>query len=303
MRPLKLTMQAFGPYLEKHTLDFGPGSEEAPLLICGPGGSGKSYLIKAIIFALFGLTGLANNQKLHGIRNIEAGLELPTKVTLNFQSGDQQYRVERRLETKEDALHTCSPDCQAILKALDNEEYLALGECEVNSIIEKILGLASSDYINLALPSPDNTNPVISIEQGVNKAFLQRIFQADDLDNIWPEILRQSSVFLQQISRDNLSFIMPEPGSAVFQDDYYTLTLKDNLGSIKNPPQTLSAGARAIILASLHLGIIKAQQRYSGTNQITCLFLDHFLERLDQVSLEKFTAGLHEQELKGTQLI
>lgn len=217
MLHLKLTMQAFGPYLEKQTLDFGPGSEEAALLIPGPGGSGKTFLIEAVLFALFGHLGFENDHSLKDIRNCEAGPELPTEVILNFQSGGHHYRIERRLEIKENRDQASSCAWQATLESLDKKEYIATGCCEVNSIIEMILGLGRSDYISLVLPALGHTNSMISLEQGVSKAFLQRIFQADYLENIWPEILRQSNYLLQYIIGDKLRLEVPEPGSAEFQ--------------------------------------------------------------------------------------
>lgn len=303
MRPLKLTMQAFGPYLIKQTLDFGSGSEEGALLITGRAGSGKTSLIEALFFALFGYSGLEGDNKLKDLRNVDARPELPTEVVLDFLQGAKHYRIVRHLVLKEKGIHTCCLGWDVTLESLDDKEYIAIGCCEVNSVIEFVLGLESNDYISLVLPFPGHINSMISLEQGMNKAFLQRIFQADYLENIWPEILKQSSSLLQHFSRDKFSFIIPEAGSAVFQDDYYTLTLKDKSGSTKKAPQSLTAGTRAIILTSLHLGIMKTLQQHSGTNHTSCLFLDRFLELLDQVSLEKYISGLHGQTLKGTRMI
>ncbi len=132
MRPLKLSMQAFGPYLGKQTFDFGSGSEEAALLISGPGGSGKTFLIEALFFALFGYSGPEGDNRLKGLRNIEAGPELPTEVMLIFQSGDLNYRIERRLEVKEDSSQACCSVWQSTLESLNKQEYIAIGCCEVN---------------------------------------------------------------------------------------------------------------------------------------------------------------------------
>ena len=304
MRPLKLTIQAFGPYLEKHTLDFGPGPEEAPLLIYGPGGSGKTFLINALFYALFGLTGLENNKKsLAGLRNNKAGLETPTEVTLNFQAGNQHYRVKRHLELEACGDHTNHPYCLVTLETLDNEEYIGLTENEVNFLIEKIIGAESRDYISLMLPSFNNVNPMISIEQGVSKAFLQRIFQADYLENIWSEILKQSNIYIKDISIENLSFMIPQAGSSDFQDDYYTIALTDNLDSVTITPQSLTKGVMAIVLTSLHLGIINTLKKNTGSNRTTCLFLDRFLDLLDQPSLKKFASGIRMHDNNRIRLI
>ena len=54
MKPLKLELQAFGPYVEKQTIDFEKLSEKGMFLIKGSTGSGKTTIFDAISFALYG---------------------------------------------------------------------------------------------------------------------------------------------------------------------------------------------------------------------------------------------------------
>ena len=54
MKPLKLELQAFGPYVEKQTVDFEKLAEKGMFLITGNTGSGKTTIFDAMTFALYG---------------------------------------------------------------------------------------------------------------------------------------------------------------------------------------------------------------------------------------------------------
>jgi len=94
MKPLKLTIQAFGPFVDKEEVDFSLLGNSPLFLINGPTGSGKSSILDAICFALYGKT-TDNEREAAQMRCDQADSKTLTEVTLDFRLGEKQYRVTR----------------------------------------------------------------------------------------------------------------------------------------------------------------------------------------------------------------
>lgn len=83
MKPLKLTMQAFGPFATREVIDFTKLGSNPLFLINGPTGSGKTSILDAICFALYGET--TSNERLGmQMRCDLAAIDLPTEVEFEF---------------------------------------------------------------------------------------------------------------------------------------------------------------------------------------------------------------------------
>lgn len=94
MRPLALTMTAFGPYAGTERVDFGRLGEHTLFLIHGPTGSGKTTILDAMCFALFGRTSGAERDG-RQMRSDYVEPSVATEVTFDFALGAEVYRVRR----------------------------------------------------------------------------------------------------------------------------------------------------------------------------------------------------------------
>ena len=83
MRPIKLTISAFGPYSGLTEIDFSKLGRSGLFLITGDTGSGKTSIFDAITYALFGEAS-GENRKVDMLRSTTASLSTPTKVALEF---------------------------------------------------------------------------------------------------------------------------------------------------------------------------------------------------------------------------
>src|SRR3984893_4690286 len=103
MRPLRLKMQAFGPYADKQVVDFTSALNCGLFGIYGPTGSGKSSIFSALSFALFGEPA-KDDQDSSTLRSDHAQPDRLTEVELIFEVGTQRYLVRRRPEQMRPAL-------------------------------------------------------------------------------------------------------------------------------------------------------------------------------------------------------
>lgn len=94
MKPLTLTIQAFGPFVDKEVIDFTRLGKSPLFLINGPTGSGKSTILDAICFALYGKT-TGNEREAAQMRCDQADPNTLTEISFDFSLGDKQYRVSR----------------------------------------------------------------------------------------------------------------------------------------------------------------------------------------------------------------
>ena len=79
MLPKKLTMSAFGPYLQTVNIDFENFINNGLFLITGPTGAGKTMIFDAIMFALYGVSS-GSERSSEQFRSNLAGNDTPTYV-------------------------------------------------------------------------------------------------------------------------------------------------------------------------------------------------------------------------------
>ncbi|MEH6909379.1 MAG: SMC family ATPase [Oceanicoccus sp.] len=94
MKPLLLSLQAFGPFAGNESVDFSALGSNPLFLINGATGAGKSSILDAICFALYGQTTGAEREPSQ-MRCDFSERSLLTEVSLTFALGDKHYRVRR----------------------------------------------------------------------------------------------------------------------------------------------------------------------------------------------------------------
>ena len=152
MRPITLSMSAFGPYGDEVTVDFSLLGQRGLYLITGDTGAGKTSIFDAIAFALYGEASGANREP-SMLRSSYAQPATPTFVEMVFQCGNQTYRVRRNPEyirpaKRGDKLVTEKAD--ALLTFSDGREPVT-GARDVTKAIGEIVGLDRTQFARIAM--------------------------------------------------------------------------------------------------------------------------------------------------------
>jgi DNA repair protein SbcC/Rad50 len=117
MRPLRLEMQAFGPFPKREILDFREISDRSLFLIHGPTGAGKTFILDAVCFALYGVcSGSSRDTKT--VRSDHADPSVQTEISLEFGLRGQSFRVFRKPEQAKQGL-------KGLSKKISSEAWLS----------------------------------------------------------------------------------------------------------------------------------------------------------------------------------
>lgn len=147
MKPLLLSMQAFGPFAGNESIDFTELGSNPLFLINGPTGAGKSTILDAICFALYGHTTGAEREPAQ-MRCDFAEPDLLTEVVLEFSLGDKQYRarrvpVQEKPRTRGEGITKQVAEAQ--LWELDGSEegklLVSKSVTDANSLTKELIGL------------------------------------------------------------------------------------------------------------------------------------------------------------------
>ena len=137
MRPLKLELEGFSVYRKRQSIDF---SKLSFFVIQGKTGAGKTSIVDAITFALYGRVPRYGTQKAH--RMVLSKGSDRMKVSLDFSVGGKRYRIERFYRAK--------PEDYSV-RVYEGEKRLDLGKAQVDRWIEKVTGLDYRTFTRVIL--------------------------------------------------------------------------------------------------------------------------------------------------------
>ncbi|MBQ5316775.1 MAG: SMC family ATPase [Oscillospiraceae bacterium] len=175
MRPLKLTMSSFGPYVSQQ-IDFQQLGRSGLYLITGETGAGKTTIFDAIRYALYGdLNGEYRSTSM--IRSKYADESAPTEVELVFEYKGQRYTVRRNPEyerKKQRGEGTTKETAGAELILPDNS--VVSGVKPVTRKVEEILGISGGQFSQIAMIAQGQFQKLIYAKSDERTGIFRSVF-------------------------------------------------------------------------------------------------------------------------------
>lgn len=149
MKIERLSLQAFGPYVKRQDIDFAALSKRHIFLIQGETGAGKTILLDAITYALYGKSSGGERGDLESMRCRFAKEHLPTFVELIFSIQAVRYRFYREVRVHQKRSGEVTWKMQIDGGCYENGEYQPFFEnCKLKLLEEKaeeLIGLSHAD--------------------------------------------------------------------------------------------------------------------------------------------------------------
>ncbi|MET2898142.1 SMC family ATPase [Vibrio rotiferianus] len=182
MKPIKLTMQAFGPFAQTETIEFDKLGTNPLFLINGPTGSGKTSILDAICFALYGET-TGNERQGIQMRCDMAAPTLLTKVTLEFSLHGKSYRVIRSPEQEVPKARgegmTVRKHTAALYEITDEEKLITSKTTQVKTEVTNIIGLNETQFRQVMVLPQGKFRELLLATSKEREEIFGQLFQTD----------------------------------------------------------------------------------------------------------------------------
>lgn len=193
MKPLRLVLQAFGPYADQQDFDFRELGDHTFFLIHGDTGAGKSTILDALCYALYGDSSGGDRTGLQ-LRSHHAPQFRPTTVLFDFAIGSNHYRVTRSPELerpKRRGTGTITSPQSARLwlrNGCNNDdepgEILAERWEQVNCRVIELLGFECSQFRQVVVLPQGKFRDFLVAPSGEREAILSVLFKTDEFETI-----------------------------------------------------------------------------------------------------------------------
>ena len=183
MRPLTLTLTAFGAYAGSQTVGFEAAGAGGLFLITGDTGAGKTTLFDGVCYALFGkLTGRVRSEKM--IRSDYADDTLETSAQLVFLHRGERWRITRRpaqTRRKKRGEGTTEVPATALLERLEGENPVpvAEGKESVDAAVEELLGIQVDQFRQIAMIAQNQFAELLNKSGRDRSAILRQVFATE----------------------------------------------------------------------------------------------------------------------------
>ncbi len=204
MRFHRLTVTAFGPYAGTETVDFDELNTSGVFLLTGPTGAGKTSILDAICFALYGVVPGERGTK--ALQSHHAGAQQRPEVTLEVTLGQRRFRVARspewvRPKLRGDGL-TRDHARASLTEVHDDgtEVLLSARAQEVGHELGELLGMSSDQFMQVVLLPQGEFQTFLHATSDERQVVLERLFHTQRFTRIEGWLRQRTATLRDQLA-------------------------------------------------------------------------------------------------------
>ena len=227
MRPLQLSMQAFGSYAERTDIDFTIPNQNF-FLITGDTGAGKTTIFDALVFALYGEASSGTNKKDGAeLQSQFSPLTVEPYVQLTFSErgseGDEEYTIRRSPRhvrpLKRKTQNAFKDEKETVSLTMPDGTVQEGNTAQVNEKIEEIVGLTKSQFMQVAMIAQGEFMELLRAKSNDKKLIFRKLFGTDLYQKMTDELDRRRKEKLVDMARIR-NICQTEAGHVSIPADY-----------------------------------------------------------------------------------
>ena len=291
MKPISLTIEAFGPYRDSVTLDFNELQNHSMFLISGPTGAGKTSILDAMVYALYGEPS-GEVRKTDAIRSDFAEPQHMTRVDFSFAIGDARYRVERlpkQMVAKKRGTGMREQNASATVYEMKDGEWkiIATSAAAIRDTVQRIIGFRKDQFLQVVLLPQGEFRKLLVAPTSEREELLHTLFRTelyrrlqdalkaayDDAKAGIEENVTKQNALLQSIPhdedtpvltiehvRDLLKHREPHRDALVIERDK-AVTVVDQFNALRNEWALYNQVQQSLIEATNKLDLVKEREK------------------------------------------
>ncbi|SFC62853.1 exonuclease SbcC [Alkalibacterium subtropicum] len=196
MRPLRLVMNAFGPYKNKVEIDFTQFTQSSLFLVSGPTGAGKTTIFDAIAYALFDSASGDARGKDTFKSDHATDLDL-CYVELEFELGKKTYKVRREPEQTGPGTRTKTKQVKSSVE-FHNEDSVTTKIAEANQEIQDLIGLTYDQFRQIVMLPQGAFKKMLESNSREKEAIFRNIFETGIYERFQEELKKKAKELSDQ---------------------------------------------------------------------------------------------------------
>ena len=303
MKPISLTIEAFGPYRDSVTLDFNELQNHSMFLISGPTGAGKTSILDAMVYALYGEPS-GEVRKTDAIRSDFAEPQRMTRVDFSFAIGEAQYRVERlpkQLVAKKRGTGMREQNASATVYEMKDGEWkvIATSAAAIRDTIQRIIGFRKDQFLQVVLLPQGEFRKLLVASTSEREELLHTLFRTelyrrlqdalkaayDEAKSGIEENVTKQTALLQSIPHDEETLILtiehvrellkhrePHRDTLVIERDK-AVTVVEHYNTLRKEWALYNQAKQSLVEATATLDLVKAREEERSSLQEKVRFL------------------------------